>query len=453
MRKTSEARLNQAARAGKAEGKRQAIAEKVSKQDNRLTFDTIFGQVNLTMPPDIAFQYETADPGGKLAIIKQFHDNAVDAGIRSGQQIVPRWQNSPAAQSLILNKILPSPLPTTPGEIIAPTAPPQITDERTRFEPYTPGSVGAEMAGILGRAVEGTPQYQALTSQRQLFPEVYTGVAAKFRQAGSNLENLLPVNPMLNFPAQFLESAADVADPNAGVGETIIGGASITPALWPYVKGGLVASNLLRAGSKFAPALEAGLNAAAREGIIGWSLLERKIRAKDIANILEKAGMFNEAGYFLRQTERADFIRRLQEDAKAWARKNGKNENEILELEEEFYKNLLRPVLNNYPPTGGGATGTLSSKGVGLTWEARRDEVNCSSEFKSIESCNIVKYLGGREVLFENLLAVRVSLDHNSRLEARPFGSEVNSTNAREEAKVLHSLSPQAKSSSISVLM
>jgi len=159
MRKTSEARLNQAARAGKAEGKRQAIAEKVSKQDNRLTFDTIFGQVNLTMPPDIAFQYETADPGGKLAIIKQFHDNAVDAGIRSGQQIVPRWQNSPAAQSLILNKILPSPLPTTPGEIIAPTAPPQITDERTRFEPYTPGSVGAEMAGILGRAVEGTPQY------------------------------------------------------------------------------------------------------------------------------------------------------------------------------------------------------------------------------------------------------------------------------------------------------
>jgi hypothetical protein len=34
---------------------------------------------------------------------------------------------------------------------------------------------------------------------------------------------------------------------------------------------------------------------------------------------------------------------------------------------------------------------TLSSKGVGLTREARRDEVDCSSEFKSIESCDVVE--------------------------------------------------------------
>jgi len=343
---TRKARMEQAARTGKAEGKRQAIAEKVSKQDNRLTFDTIFGQVNLTMPPDIAFQYETADPGGKLAIIKQFHDNAVDAGIRSGQQIVPRWQNSPAAQSLILNKILPSPLPTTPGEIIAPTAPPQITDERTRFEPYTPGNVGAEVAGILGRAVEGTPQYQALTSQRQLFPEVYTGVAAKFRQAGSNLEDVLPVNPMLNFPAQFLGSVADVADPNAGVGQTILGSVGVAGALFPYVKGGLVASNLLRAGSKLAPALEAGLNAAAREGIIGWSLLERKVRARDIANLLDQVSTFTN------KAERTKFVRQLEQDAKDWASKNSKDANEFLEKQDEFYKNLIRPAVETPNPTG-----------------------------------------------------------------------------------------------------
>jgi hypothetical protein len=184
---------------------------------------------------------------------------------------------------------------------------------------------------------------------RENRPDLFEGTSNVLRGAARRTEDVLPVNPLLNFPAQFYESAADLIEPGASLGKTALGAVGVGGALYPYAKGIGTASTLLKAGSKYGPALEAGLNAATREGIIGWSMLERNVRARDLANILEGTGAFAS------KAEKADFIRQIQKDAKEWASKNSKDSNEFLEQQDEFYKNLIRPSLDqaSVPPVVG----------------------------------------------------------------------------------------------------
>jgi len=348
VRKAEEFKVRQA---------KSADQKKKWAQNNPLTINSPFGEVKFTMDPEIADQYRNGDTQTKIDILNQYNQRVIEEGVRLGKSPLPQFRNTDIGKAMAGRF-------STGMENI-----PQ--DERFRYEPYTPGDVITEAGRFAGNALTMMPG--TLFNARATNPEVFEPVSVAAGMAAQdafklgkrvapdyNLFGSISVNELLNPVGQGLQAVSDITNPEAGFGTTAGALTGVVASLTPGLEGAGVIVNALRAGKKFAPALIEGLITAGREGVIGWNTIERKIRAKDIANILEKAGTFNEAGYFLRQTERADFIRRLQEDAKAWARKNSKNENEFLEMQDEFYKNLIRPVLNNYPPTGVGATGTLS---------------------------------------------------------------------------------------------
>lgn len=326
-------------------------------EKNPLIFDSIFGTVTVTMNPEIAERYRSGDPGTKLEIMKMYHDQAVEEAKKSGRKISPRWKNSEAAKTYELGKILTD---TEAGRMAAQQGElPRGFDQRFDYQPYKPGpqdpvsqslrDIGNVGGAILDELDKNKQYYSGLLWLRENRPDLFEGTSNVLRGAAERTYEALPVNPMLNFPGQFYESAADVLEPGASLGKTTMGAVGVGGALFPYAKGIGAASTMLKAGSKFGPALEAGLNAAAREGIIGWSMLERNVRARDLANILEGTGAFAS------KAEKADFIKQIQKDAKEWASKNSKDANEMLAQEEEFYKDLIRQSLDesSVPPVVG----------------------------------------------------------------------------------------------------
>ena len=326
-------------------------------EKNPLKFDSIFGEVSVVMAPEIAERYRSGDPGTKLEIMKMYHDQAVEEAKKSGRKVNPRWKNSEAAKAYELGKILAD---TEAGQMAAQQGElPRNFDQRFDYQPYRPGpqdpvsqtlrDVGNVGDAILDQIDQNKQNYSAFLWLRENRPDLFEGTSNVLRGAARRTEDVLPVNPLLNFPAQFYESAADLIEPGASLGKTALGAVGVGGALYPYAKGIGTASTLLKAGSKYGPALEAGLNAATREGIIGWSMLERNVRARDLANILEGTGAFAS------KAEKADFIRQIQKDAKEWASKNSKDSNEFLEQQDEFYKNLIRPSLDqaSVPPVVG----------------------------------------------------------------------------------------------------
>lgn len=328
-------------------------------ENNPLTFDSIFGEVSVVMTPEIAERYRSGDPGTKLEIVKMYHDQAVEEATKFGRKVVPRWKDSQAAKAYELGKILAD---TEVGRMTAQLGKPtremlDIKEPNTDFDQrfdYQPTYIDrpeqrfiSETLGI-GEVIfdqldKNKQNYSAFLWLRENRPDLFEGTSNVLRGAARRTEDVLPVNPLLNFPAQFYESAADLIEPGASLGKTALGAVGVGGALFPYAKGIGTASAMLKAGSKYGPALEAGLNAATREGIIGWSMLERNVRARDLANILEGTGAFAS------KAEKADFIKQIQRDAKEWASKNSKDSNEFLAQEEEFYKNLIRQSLDQTP--------------------------------------------------------------------------------------------------------
>lgn len=336
-----------------------------------IKFLSPFGEVEMTLNPEMDLQYRFGDVATKQAIIASLNKQVIEVGMKQGRPVLPQFRNTDIGKAIV------SQVGVTPDTL------PQ--DERFRYDPYVgdsgPGgrllplgdssrdidfNTLTEAGRFAGNALSMIPG--TIFNLRATNPAeaqiISAGADLAAKEAYKFGKKILPdyeipvgdtklsVNELVNPVGQGFDVASRLADPESGFGETAfnlgVAAASTVPGFQGLATG--IITKL--GGATFRQALAKGLLEVAREGLPAFNYLERKTRVKDLANILERGGMFE------KNADKIRFQRQIEQEAKDWASANSKNANEFLEQQDEFYNNLLRTSLDesSYPPVPGRAT-------------------------------------------------------------------------------------------------
>jgi hypothetical protein len=316
-----------------------------------IKFLSPFGEVEITLNPEMDLQYRFGDVATRQAIIANLNKQAIEVGMKQGRPILPQFRNTDIGKAIV------SQVGVTPDTL------PQ--DERFRYDPYVGGDMLTEAGRFAGNALSMMPgnifNLRATNPAEAQIISAGADLAAK--EAYKFGKKILPdyeipvgseklsVNELVNPVGQGLDVASRLADPESGFGETALYTGMAAASAVPGFQGLATGIITKLGGATFRQALAKGLLEVAREGLPAFNYLERKTRVKDLANILERGGMFE------KNADKIRFQRQIEQEAKDWASKNSKNANEFLEQQDEFYNNLLRTSLDQaYPPVPGRAT-------------------------------------------------------------------------------------------------